>query len=182
MESSFPFSFAFHFFSFLSYLLGLLRQPFGLCIFSSSEMILINSSCSMLGTSVHSSCGTLSVLIPWIYLSLPLYGHKEFDLGHTWMVQWFFPTFFNLSLNFAIRSSWSEPQSAPQSYFCWLYRASPSSVVKNIYFKKYWQTFKNKLKPDFLIHQCKNKRPVQPPTSMVMGPHALRILSLIDLP
>ena len=24
-----------------------------------------------------------------------------------------FPTFFNLSLNFAIRSSWSEPQSAP---------------------------------------------------------------------
>ena len=24
-----------------------------------------------------------------------------------------FPTFFNLSLNLAIRSSWSEPQSAP---------------------------------------------------------------------
>ena len=48
----------------------------------------------------------LSDLIPWIYLSLPLYNHKGFDLGHTWMV-----TFFNLSLNFAIRSSWSEPQS-----------------------------------------------------------------------
>ena len=28
----------------------------------------------------------LSDLIPWIYLSLPLYNHKEFDLGHTWMV------------------------------------------------------------------------------------------------
>ena len=28
-----------------------------------------------------------------------------------------FPTFFNLSLNFAIRSSWSEPQSAPVLVF-----------------------------------------------------------------
>ena len=28
----------------------------------------------------------LSNLIPWIYLSLPLYNHKELDLNHTWMV------------------------------------------------------------------------------------------------
>ena len=27
----------------------------------------------------------LSDLIPWIYLSLLLYNHKGFDLGHTWM-------------------------------------------------------------------------------------------------
>ena len=27
----------------------------------------------------------LSDLIPWIYFSLPLYNHKGFDLGHTWM-------------------------------------------------------------------------------------------------
>ena len=27
-----------------------------------------------------------SDLIPWIYFSLPLYNHKGFDLGHTWMV------------------------------------------------------------------------------------------------
>ena len=27
----------------------------------------------------------LSDLIPWIYLSLPLYNCKEFDLGHNWM-------------------------------------------------------------------------------------------------
>ena len=26
-----------------------------------------------------------SDLIHWIYLSLPLYNHKGFDLGHTWM-------------------------------------------------------------------------------------------------
>ena len=53
----------------------------------------------------------LSDLIPWIYLSLPLYNCKGFDLGHTSMIQWF-SLFFNLSLNFAIRSSWSETQSA----------------------------------------------------------------------
>ena len=41
---------------------------------------------TMLQTFVHSSSGTLSDLIPWIYLSLPLYNHKGFDLGHTWMV------------------------------------------------------------------------------------------------
>ena len=28
----------------------------------------------------------LSDLIPWIYLSLSLYNHKGFDLGHTWMI------------------------------------------------------------------------------------------------
>ena len=27
----------------------------------------------------------LSDLIPWLYLSFPLYNHKEFDLGHTCM-------------------------------------------------------------------------------------------------
>ena len=42
-----------------------------------------------------------------------------------------FPTFFNFSVNFAIRRSWSEPQSA-LSYFCWLYRASTSLATKNI--------------------------------------------------
>ena len=54
-------------------------------------------------------------LIPWIYSSPPLY--KEFDLGHTWMGLVVFPTLLNLSLNFAIRSSWSEPQSFPGFVF-----------------------------------------------------------------
>ena len=72
-------------------------------------MLLITASCTVLWTSIHSSSGTLSDLIPWIYLSLPLYNHKGSDLGHTWVV----PAFFNLSLNFAIRHSGSEPQSAP---------------------------------------------------------------------
>ena len=55
-------------------------------------------------------------LIPWIYFSLPLYNHKGFDLDHTWMVYWF-SLLFNLSLNLAIRSSWSESQSAPSLIF-----------------------------------------------------------------
>ena len=45
-----------------------------------------------------------------------------------------FPTFFSLSLNFSIKSSWSEPQLALGffvfvfAFFC-LYRASPSSAA-----------------------------------------------------
>ena len=46
-------------------------------------MVLTTASCTMPQTSVHSSSGTLSHLIPWIYLLLPLYKHKGFDLGHT---------------------------------------------------------------------------------------------------
>ena len=43
----------------------------------------------------------------------------------------FSPTFFNLSLNFAVRVSWSEPVSSWSS-FCWPYRAPQSSAAKNI--------------------------------------------------
>ena len=50
----------------------------------------------------------LSDLIPWIYLSFPLFHHtvlfKSYLNGLV-----VFPTFFSLSLNLAIRSSWSEP-------------------------------------------------------------------------
>ena len=49
-------------------------------------MVLITASYTMLWTSVHSFSGTLSNLTLWIYLSLPLYNHKEFDLCHTWMI------------------------------------------------------------------------------------------------
>ena len=49
---------------------------------------MVFASCPMSWTSVHSSSSTLSVLIPWIYLSLPLYNCKGFDLGHSWMVNY----------------------------------------------------------------------------------------------
>ena len=49
---------------------------------------------------------------PLNYVSLPLFNHKRFDLSYLngLLVS---PTFFYVSLNFAIRSSWSEPQSDP---------------------------------------------------------------------
>ena len=52
-------------------------------------VVLITASCIMSRTSIHSSLGTLSDLIPWICFSLPLYNFNGFDLGHTWMVYWF---------------------------------------------------------------------------------------------
>ena len=57
----FPFSFAFHFSSFLSYLYGLLRQPLCLFHFFSLGMVLITASCTMSQTSIHSSSGTLAI-------------------------------------------------------------------------------------------------------------------------
>ena len=46
-------------------------------------MVLITASCTVSRTTIHNSSGTLSDLIPWIYLSLLLYNSKGFDLGHT---------------------------------------------------------------------------------------------------
>ena len=85
MDISFLFSFAFRFSSQL-----FVRPPqttmLICCISFSLGMVLIIASCTMLQTSMHSSSGTLSALIPCIYLSFPLYNHKGFDLGHTWIV------------------------------------------------------------------------------------------------
>ena len=50
------------------------------------RMVLIPTSCTKSQTSIHSSSGALSDRIPWIYLSLLLYNHKGFDIGHTWKV------------------------------------------------------------------------------------------------
>ena len=55
-------------------------------------------------------------IIPWIYLSLSLYNHKGFDsIIPEWSTG--IPYFLQLNLNFATRSSWSEPQSAPGLIF-----------------------------------------------------------------
>ena len=51
-------------------------------------IVLIAASCTVSQISVHSFSGTLSDLIPWICLSLTLYNHKGFDLGHTWVLPW----------------------------------------------------------------------------------------------
>ena len=49
-------------------------------------MVSIPAFCTMSWTSIHSSSGTLSIKSsPLNLFSLPLYSHKGFDLGHTWM-------------------------------------------------------------------------------------------------
>ena len=42
-------------------------------------MVLITASCIMSWIPVYSSSGTLSDLIPWIYLSLPLYNLRDLN-------------------------------------------------------------------------------------------------------
>jgi len=79
-------------------------------------MVLITASYTMWRTSVHSSSGTLSDLIPSIYLSLPLHNCKGFNLCHTWMVQWF-------SLLYKEFMIWATVSSL--SCFLLTYRASP---------------------------------------------------------
>ena len=48
-----------------------------------------------------------------------------------------FPTLFNLNLNLAMRSSWSEPGSAPSLLYCWLYRDFQLQRIWSILFW-YW--------------------------------------------
>ena len=67
-------------------------------------MVLITGSCTVLQTSVHSFSETLSDLIPWIYLSLPLYNHKRFHLGYIWMVEWFSLCFSFLFFFFIVKT------------------------------------------------------------------------------
>ena len=87
MVISFLISFAFCFSSFLSYLYASSYNHFAFCISFSWRW-----SWSLPPIECHeppsivlqSFC--LSDLIPWIYMSLPLYNCKEVDLGHNWMV------------------------------------------------------------------------------------------------
>ena len=94
-------------------------------------LVLITASCTVSWTSVHSSSGTLSDLIPWIYLSFPLYNRKGFDLGHT---EWSsgFPYFLPFKSEFCSKEFMIWAIVSSQSCFCALYRASSSSAAKNI--------------------------------------------------
>ena len=115
MGISFLFSFVFHFSSFTAICKASSDRHFAFLHFFFLGMVLIPASCTMSWTFIHSSSGTLSDLIPWIYCHFHCIIIRSYLNGL--MV---FPTFFNLSLNLAIRSSWSVPQSAPGHVFCWL--------------------------------------------------------------
>ena len=70
-------------------------------------------------------------LVPCIYSSPPLYNHKVFDLGCTWMAYWFsLPSSFESKFFNKDLKNWATASS--RSCFCWLYRASLSSAAKNL--------------------------------------------------
>ena len=92
MDISFLFSFpfCFFFFFFLSAICKASSDNYLFLLhFFFLGVVLVTASCTVLRTSVHSSSGTLSDLIPRIYLSLPLYNHK--GLSHIWMAWLFYP-------------------------------------------------------------------------------------------
>ena len=93
-------------------------------------MVLITASCIMSGTSIHSSSGTLFIRSNPLNLSLPLYNHKGFDLGHTWSIG--FPYFLQVKSEFGNKEFMIWATVSSKSCFCWLYRASPSLAANNI--------------------------------------------------
>ena len=100
------------------------------CISSSWGWFWSPPSCTMSWTSIHSSLDTLSDLIPWIYLSLPLYNRKGFDLGYTWMV-YGFPYFLQFQSEFGNKEFMIWATVSSWSCCCCLYRASKSLTEKN---------------------------------------------------
>ena len=90
-------------------------------------------ACTILLTSVHSSSGTLltksSPLNLFVMSTVNSYGiwFKSYLGGLL-----FYLVFSNLSLNFALRSWWSELQLATGLVICWLYTASTSLATKNV--------------------------------------------------
>ena len=75
MGISFLFSFAFSFSFFSAICQALSDNHFAFLHYSLLGMILITASCTVSGTSIHSSSGTLSIKSnPFIYLSLLLHN------------------------------------------------------------------------------------------------------------
>ena len=61
------------------------QQSFCLVEFLLLWMVLITVSCTVLQIFAHSSSGTLSIRSYPKNLSFPLFNHKRFNLGHTFM-------------------------------------------------------------------------------------------------
>ena len=90
---------------------------FNFLLFFSFGVVLFAASCTISLTSVYSSSGTLSTSSSPLDLCVTStsyswgIGFKSYLSGLV-----VFTTFLSLSLNFAMRSWWSEPQSAPGLY------------------------------------------------------------------
>ena len=91
---------------------------FAFLLFFFFGMVLFAASCTILWTSVHGSSGSLSTRSNLFNLFVTSTANsyriwfKSYPAGLL-----LFPVFFSLSMNFAMRSWWSEPQSAPGLVF-----------------------------------------------------------------
>ena len=130
MGISFLFSFAFHFFSQL-----FVRSPQTIILhFFFLEMILVTTSYTISQTSIYSSSSTLSDLIPWIYLSLPLYNCKGFDLGLLFIF-FYFEGMRNVDFSSATRDQTCTSFIGSQSLNHWTARELPLAHIYNSCFK-----------------------------------------------
>ena len=129
MGVSFLFSLPFAFLLFSAFCKASSDSHFVFLHFLFLGTVLATTSCTVLQTSIHSSSGTLSDLIPWIYSSPPLYN-KGFDLGHTQSSG--FPYFLQYKSELGNKELTIWATVSSRSCFCWLYRVSPSSAAKNI--------------------------------------------------
>ena len=108
-------------------------KRFAFLHFFSLGTVLFPVYCTMSWTSVHSLSDTLSIRYSPLNLFLTsTVVSLEISFWSYLNGLVVFPTFLNLSLNLAIRSSWSEPESVPSLVFFWLYISSPSLAAKNI--------------------------------------------------
>ena len=131
MDISFLFSFAFSSLLFSAICKGSSNIHFVLLHFFFLVMVFIIASCLMLGNSIHSSYDTLPDLVPWIYLSLLLYNHKWFDIGHTWRPS-VFPYFLQFKSEFCNKEFMIWASVSPKSCVCWIYSVYPSLATNNI--------------------------------------------------
>ena len=120
------FSFAFCFSSLFISCKAFSESHFALFHFCFLGVVLLTISCTQLQTSIHSSSGTLSDLIPWIFLSFLLYNHKrsEWPSG--------FPCFLQFKSEFHNKDLMIWATVSFQSWFCQLYRASLSLTATNM--------------------------------------------------
>ena len=120
--------FPFRFFSFHSICKASSDNHFAFLHFFSMGMVLLPVSCTMSGTSVHSSSGTLSIRSsPLNLFSLWGYNHKGFHLGHAWVVY-----FLQFKSEFGNKEFMIWATVSSRSCFCWLYSTSSSLPAKNI--------------------------------------------------
>ena len=89
---------------------------------------LVTTSCTMLPTTVHSSSDTLSTTSNVLNLFIT---STVFDLGHISMA-WYFPYFLQFKPELYSKKLMIWVTVSYRSWFCWLFRASPSLAAKNI--------------------------------------------------